>query len=165
MGVPGSTVAEWKADVQAACALKPQHLSCYGLQYEHNTPLTRKLEMGRIERIDQDVEATMYEFTCDALAAAGFEHYEVSNWAQPGEVCQHNLLYWRGRNWLAFGPSASGHLDGTRWRMTPHLHGWLEGVPWSPVEDLERLDVPTRARERLMLELRLLSLFRVLSIV
>ena len=155
MGIPGSTFELWREDLEAALELEPQHLSCYGLQYEHNTPLTRKLELGRIQRIDQELEARMYEHTCKRLEEAGFAHYEISNWAQRGEECRHNLLYWRGGNWLAFGPSASGHLDGTRWRITPRLGSWLEQAPWARVEDLECLDKSTRARERLMLELRL----------
>ena len=97
----------------------------------------------------------MYEYTCTTLAAGGWQQYEISNWAKPNAACRHNLIYWRGGNWLAFGPSASGHLDGTRWRNVPRLASWLEQGPWTPIEDLERLDPSTRRGERLMLELRL----------
>ena len=155
MGVPGSTFEQWCDDLDAALELDPWHLSCYGLQYEKNTPLTKKLELGRIEPIDDELEAQMYEHTCSQLEEAGLKHYELSNWARPGEECRHNLLYWSGGNWLAFGPSASGHLDGTRWRNVPRLGSWLGQAPWTSIEDLEHLDRPTRARERLMLELRL----------
>jgi len=155
MGIPSSTLKLRREDLDAALKLEPEHLSCYGLQYEHNTPLTRKLESGRIQRIEKELEAEMYEHTYERLEEAGFAHYEISNWARLGEECRHNLLYWRGGNWLAFGPSASGHLDGTRWRITPRLGSWLEQVPWAKVEDLEHLDKATRARGRLMLELRL----------
>ena len=155
MGVPGSTLPEWSDDLDQALALDPDHLSCYGLQYEPNTPLTRKLEMGQLDRLDEDLEATMYEHTVSRLRAEGFEHYEISNWARPGRACRHNLVYWRSQNWLAFGPSASGHLDGTRFKVTPRLSEWLSATGDVPVVDVEHLDDLARTGERLMLELRL----------
>lgn len=154
-GIPGSTLEDWAADLEAALALGPEHLSCYGLQYEPNTPMTRKLELGRLERIDDDLEAEMYEHTCERLAAAGYEHYEISNWARPGAACRHNLVYWRSGNWLAFGPSASGHLDGLRWKNVPRLGTWLEAGDGSPVVEVERPEDSVRVGECLMLELRL----------
>ena len=157
MGIPGSTLSEWADDLDQALALDPQHLSCYGLQYEPNTPLTRKLEMGQLDRLDEDLEATMYEHTVSRLRAEGFEHYEISNWARPGRACRHNLVYWRSRNWLAFGPSASGHMDGTRFKITPRLSEWLSASGDVPVVDVEHLDDLARTGERLMLELRLVD--------
>lgn len=157
MGVPGSLLSEWRDDLEQALALGPDHLSCYGLQYEPNTPLTRKLEMGHLERLDEDLEATMYEHTVARLRAEGFEHYEISNWARPGRACRHNLVYWKSENWLAFGPSASGHLEGTRFKVTPRLSEWLSASTSIPLVDVEHLDDLTRTGERLMLELRLVE--------
>ena len=156
-GVPGSTLEQWVDDLDQALALQPTHLSCYGLQYEPNTPMTRKLELGRIERLDEDLEARMYEHTCRLLGDQGFEHYEISNWCRPGRDCRHNLVYWRSGNWLAFGPSASGHLEGTRWKNVPRLGEWLDSDPWTRVVDVERADESGRVGEYLMLELRLLK--------
>ena len=155
MGIPGSSFEEWVFDLEQAVSLNPEHLSCYGLQYEPNTPLGARFHRGLVDGVEDALEARMYEHTCDTLAAGGWDQYEISNWARSGGVCLHNLVYWRGGNWLAFGPSASGHLDGTRWRNVPRLASWLEERPWAPVEDLERLDPSTRRGERLMLELRL----------
>ena len=155
MGVPGSSFEDWVHDLEQAVALNPGHLSCYGLQYEANTPLGARFHRGLVEGVDEELEARMYEYTCTTLAAGGWQQYEISNWAKPNAACRHNLIYWRGGNWLAFGPSASGHLDGTRWRNVPRLASWLEQGPWTPIEDLERLDPSTRRGERLMLELRL----------
>jgi oxygen-independent coproporphyrinogen-3 oxidase len=154
-GVPGSTLEQWQDDLGQALALHPDHLSCYGLQYEPNTPLTRKLELGRIKRLDEDLEARMYEQTCRLLGDEGYDHYEISNWCRPGATCRHNLVYWRSGDWLAFGPSASGHLDGTRWKNVPRLGEWLDSDPWTRVIDVERADASGRVGERLMLELRL----------
>ena len=155
MGIPGSSMADWRSDLEQAIALKPDHLSCYGLQYEPNTPLAAKLARGRVKAIPQELEAQMYEWTCQRLRAAGWEQYEISNWARPGRCCRHNLAYWTGGSWLALGPSAAGHLDGVRWRNVPRLASWQGGDGWPLVEDLERLDASTRTGEQLMLELRL----------
>jgi oxygen-independent coproporphyrinogen-3 oxidase len=155
MGIPGSVFSGWADDLDQALDLRPDHLSCYGLQFEPNTPLSRKLDMGHLQRIDDDLEAAMYEHTVARLSHAGFEQYEISNWSKPGRACQHNLVYWRSENWLAFGPSASGHMDGTRWKITPRLNEWLSHTSSAPVVDVEHLDDFTRAGERLMLEFRL----------
>ena len=155
MGIPGSTIADWRADLEQAISLEPDHLSCYGLQYEPDTPLAAKLARGRVEAVAQELEAEMYEWTCDRLPAAGWEQYEISNWARPGGRCRHNLVYWTGGSWLAMGPSAAGHLDGVRWRNVPRLTSWQGSDGWPLLEDLERLDDATRRGEQLMLELRL----------
>lgn len=156
-GVPGQSVEDWIGDLDAALDLQPTHLSCYGLMYEHNTPLTKRMEAGEITPVDQDVEAAMYEATLDRLEAAGFEQYEISNWARPTDFrCCHNLLYWRNANWLALGPSASGHIDGLRWKNIARLGDYLNSpTTLPPITDVERVDPSTQAGERFMLGLRL----------
>jgi oxygen-independent coproporphyrinogen III oxidase len=189
-GVPGQTLSDWLADLDAALALGPSHISCYGLMYESNTPLTRRMQAGQIQPVDQDVEAAMYEATIEHLGAAGFEQYEISNWARsaclaaslarrrddeakdqgalasqarrPNESarCRHNLLYWRNANWWAFGPSASGHVNGLRWKNVPRLGEYLadaDGSGWPPIMDVEIVDDATAAGEQFMLGLRLLE--------
>jgi oxygen-independent coproporphyrinogen-3 oxidase len=91
------------------------------------------------------------------LGDAGLEHYEISNWARPGLRCRHNELYWRNDDWLAIGPSASGHASGLRWRNVPRLGDWLEQGPWSPVQDVERLDDDGQVGEAFMMGLRMLE--------
>lgn len=156
-GIPGQTIGEWEADLESALSLEPDHMSCYSLMYEPNTPLTQKLKAGAIQRVDEDLEASMYERTMDTLATHGFEHYEISNWARPGARCRHNLTYWENRNWWAFGPSASGHVDGVRWKSVPRLADYLDSTPWPRVVDVEQLDEDGRIGEELMLRLRLLD--------
>jgi oxygen-independent coproporphyrinogen-3 oxidase len=154
-GVPGSTLEDWAFDLDAALALAPDHLSAYGLTYEPNTPLAVKESRGEVEAVEEDLEAAMYEHASDRLAADGFRRYEISNWAKPGCECRHNLLYWRNESWLAFGPSASGHLDGLRFKVVPRLGEWLESTePW-PLSEWERLDASGTFGEELMLSLRL----------
>ena len=153
--IPGQTLADWRRDLDRAIALEPDHLSCYNLTYEPKTAMTARRNAGVVEPVDNDIEAAMFETTLDTLSAAGFEAYEISNFARPDEACRHNLLYWTNANWWALGPSASGHVDGVRWKNVPRLGDWLQTSPWSPVTDVEQVDAHTRAGEELMLGLRL----------
>ena len=153
--IPGQTPEQLDADLDAALALEPTHLSYYGLTYEPNTALTQKLRLGRIRPIEEDAEAQMYDQILKRLAAAGFEHYEVSNWARPDRRCGHNLAYWLNKNWLGVGPSASSHLEGRRWKNQPHLGRYIAQSPQPPVVDEECLPQPQRLGEQLMLRLRL----------
>lgn len=154
-GVPGSSLADWECDLRTALDLAPTHLSCYGLVFEPGTPMTEKRRLGRIDAIDQDVEADMFECTRRTLAEAGFDHYEISNWAKPGDQCEHNLVYWRNGEWLGVGPAAAGHLQGVRYRQVPRLDEWLESTAPAPVVDLERPSPEVRRGDRWMMGLRL----------
>jgi oxygen-independent coproporphyrinogen-3 oxidase len=156
-GIPGQRPEGWATDLDAVLALEPTHLSCYNLTYEPNTPLAAKLRRGAIQRVEEDLEAEMYEATIDRLARAGFEHYEISNWARPGRACRHNLLYWRNRSWWPLGPGAAGHVDGVRWKNAPRLGEYLRVRPLPPITEVEQLDPDGRIGEILMLGLRLLE--------
>jgi oxygen-independent coproporphyrinogen-3 oxidase len=174
--IPGQTLPQWLDDLDRALALEPDHLSCYSLMYEPNTALTKKLQLGLLTECDESLEAAMYEATVDRLAAAGFQHYEISNWARrarPGSCpgssaadgapasaprrCHHNMLYWLNGNYLAIGPSASGHVAGYRWKNIPHLGRYLATAGPSPVQDVEKLDDQASIGEQIMLRLRLIE--------
>ncbi|MFO0828691.1 MAG: radical SAM family heme chaperone HemW [Phycisphaerales bacterium] len=154
-GIPGETLDDWTSDVERALDFEIVHLSCYGLTYEPNTAMSKRLERGHFEPCDEALEAAMYERTMDLLERRGFEHYEISNWAKPGEACRHNLAYWRNLDWWALGPSASGHVGGTRFKNVPRISEWLASAGASPVVDVERVDEDRRFGELLMLGLRL----------
>ncbi len=113
-GLAGQTMTQWQENVEQALALRPEHLSLYALTLEEGTPLTRDVGRGRISGPDPDLQADMYEWSRGRLAEAGFEHYEVSNWALPGRRCRHNLVYWRNGDWLGLGAGAHSHLGGQR---------------------------------------------------
>jgi oxygen-independent coproporphyrinogen-3 oxidase len=160
--IPGQTVEEWGADLDTALSLGVTHLSCYNLTYEPNTAMTQRLRMGQFEPIDDETEADMYALTLERIRAAGFERYEVSNFAKPGEESQHNLVYWRHGQWLAAGPSAGGHVwagpdmsaGSHRWKNLPRLSDWLESRGLSPVIDYEAPDPLRAVQERIMMGLR-----------
>ncbi|QOJ13563.1 MAG: radical SAM family heme chaperone HemW [Planctomycetia bacterium] len=155
--VPGQSVQRWLANVSAALALGPQHLSCYGLTYEPGTPLYDQLRTGRVQRVDEDREADMFEATIDHLAAAGFEQYEISNFARPGEACRHNLVYWNNLPALAIGPSAAGFDGSLRYRNVPDTAAYVRMIESGAAPRIEEecLSFDRRMRESAMLGLRL----------
>lgn len=158
--IPGQTMTDWLDDLHRAFALHPTHLSCYALTYEPNTPMTVKLAQGRIDRTDESLEAQMFHATIDTLAAAGYAQYEISNFSlTPAHRCQHNLNYWLNGDWLAIGPSASGHIQGLRWKNTPHLGRYLASSGGAPIDadSIEKLDPEQSIGEQLMLRLRLID--------
>jgi len=153
--IPRQTLAEWERDLERALALGTEHLSCYALTYEPNTAMTTRLGRGEFEPCDPDLEADMYLATVERCRGAGLERYEVSNFARAGAACAHNLAYWRQQNWLAAGPSASGHMDGLRWKNVPRLDTWLgSGEGLSPAIDVEHPDPRRNLIERVMTGIR-----------
>jgi len=113
-GLPGQTLDRWQASVMRALELGPDHLSLYCLILEPATPLTIEVNAGRQPRPDDDRQRDMFDWTVTCLTAAGYEFYELSNFARPGRRSEHNMRYWLGRPWLGLGPSAHSFLDGAR---------------------------------------------------
>lgn len=113
-GLPEQPLAAWQRNLEQALALAPEHLSLYALTIEEGTPLARDVARGRVAAPDPDMQAEHYEWTQDRLAAAGYEHYEISNWARPGRQCKHNLVYWQNREYLGLGAGAHSFLNGVR---------------------------------------------------
>ena len=114
-GLPAQTLARWEATLRDALGLAPVHLSAYCLTLEEGTPLAADVVAGRLPAPDPDRAAEMYERAEAILAAAGFLHYEISNWARPGFQCRHNLVYWYNGTYLGLGAGAHSHRDGRRW--------------------------------------------------
>jgi oxygen-independent coproporphyrinogen-3 oxidase len=155
--IPGQTVVEWRRDLERAIGLGVDHVSCYNLTYEANTAMTARLAKGEFTPMDEDTEIAMYHATWEVLRAAGFDRYEVSNYAKPGQESRHNLAYWRQAQWLAAGPSASAHVAGMRWKNRPRLDDYLsiEREGTSAVLDAEGVNEARALRERIMTGLRL----------
>ena len=109
-GLPGQTVDRWLESLEEAMALGPEHLSLYALTVEDGTPLASDIADGRIPAPDPDLQAELYLRTAERLSPAGYEQYEISNWARPGRRCRHNLTYWHNGFWLGLGAGAHSHL-------------------------------------------------------
>ena len=152
---PGETLDQWLADVDAAIALEPDHISSYGLTFERGTAFWSRRLRGELAGADEELERDMYAAVIDRLTAAGFEHYEVSNFARPGRRSRHNQAYWSGDGYYAAGPGAARYVDGVRETnhrsTTTYLRRVLAGE--SPVAERERLDPEARARELLVFSL------------
>lgn len=113
--VPGQTLEQWRATLEKTIALGPEHVSSYCLTYEEDTDYFRKL-LGGEYRQDVEWDAALFEMTMDTLNAAGFAQYEISNYARPGRESAHNQAYWRGADYLGFGPSAFSTRGTSRWQ-------------------------------------------------
>ena len=119
-GLPQQTLAQWRETLAAITALAPEHLSLYALTLEEGTPMHRWAAEGKIAPPDPDLAADMYQQARETLAAGGYRHYEISNWAQPQRECAHNLVYWRNGPYLGVGPGAHSHLGDYRfWTQRP----------------------------------------------
>jgi oxygen-independent coproporphyrinogen-3 oxidase len=124
-GLPGQTLDSWRESLNAALALAPDHLSLYCLTIEPGTPMQRWLLEGRIAAPDPDLASEQYDLACARLAAEGWEHYEISNWARPGRACRHNLTYWRNEPYLGLGAGAHGYAGSTRYENVKQPRTYL----------------------------------------
>jgi oxygen-independent coproporphyrinogen-3 oxidase len=158
-GIPGQSLAGWKTSLASAVDLGVDHLSCYSLTYEPDTPLTEHVRRGVLPRCDESIEAEMYHATIDHLTEAGFEHYEVSNFARPGRRCEHNMIYWRHDPYVGIGPSAAGYLHGCRYRNIPDIDEYIRRIDRAGHAEAERERLTGRALagEMAMLGLRLIE--------
>ncbi|MBN2513562.1 MAG: radical SAM family heme chaperone HemW, partial [Sedimentisphaerales bacterium] len=126
--IPGSTLSDWKDSLEEAIALRPRHISAYSLTYEGDTPLVRETAAGRIKPVSDELDRRMYDLTIDTLAAAGFEQYEISNFARPSFECRHNLRYWKNRPYIGLGPAAAGWFRGKRTENVPDLQQYIAAI-------------------------------------
>lgn len=155
-GVPGQSMETWQATLQRAIGLGPEHVSTYGLTWESGTAFGTRRDRGELSPVDEELEREQYGMAIKVLAAAGFEHYEISNFAKPGFRCRHNEVYWAGDEYWAFGPGAARYLDGRRETNIRSVLGWLAKMErgQTPIADAEELEPRHRAHELLFLGLR-----------
>lgn len=125
-GLPGQTMPSWEKSVEAALALQPQHLSCYGLKVEEGTPLSTRREEACLP--GDEAQADMYLYAVDYLAGQGYQQYEISNFAREGLASRHNLKYWTLGEYMGFGPGAHSDLGGVRYAYEKDLEGYIRGV-------------------------------------
>ncbi|MCX6139319.1 MAG: radical SAM family heme chaperone HemW [Candidatus Kapabacteria bacterium] len=136
--VPGQTMETLAYNLERMLILAPDHISAYSLIYEHGTPLFARLKKGLVTPTSEDIDAAMYALVIKTLTDAGYEQYEVSNFARPGKRCIHNLTYWHGENYLAFGPSAHGYIGSTRYWNHRSLTAWTAKVHTGELPEANR---------------------------
>ncbi len=157
-GTPGESLDDWQRSLDAALATEPDHLSAYALIVEEGTKLARQIARGEVPDVDDDLHATFYEALDARLGAAGYDWYEVSNWARnPEQRSRHNRAYWTGQDWWGVGPGAHSHVGGVRWWNVKHPAAYADRLAHglSPAAGRETLDAETRRIERVLLEVRL----------
>lgn len=178
-GLPHQSVSGWQDTLRRATELEPEHLSLYSLIVEPETPLYHWVETGRVDSPDDDEAAALYETAMARLAAAGYCHYEISNWTRtddrqpetgtPSLACRHNLVYWRNQEYLGIGPGAHSHLRltvktgttiGRRWGNRKAVQGYIRRLAADGDGDVEAyhedLAADVAMGETMMLGLRLL---------
>lgn len=155
-GVPSLTIDDWRDTLQRAIDLEPTHISTYGLTFEKGTSFWNQRERGALIPIDEELERDQYALAMEILSSAGFQQYEISNFAKPGFESRHNNVYWNGDSYWGFGPGAASYLNGRRETNIRSVLGWLARLERneSAVADSEVLEDEHRSRELIYLGLR-----------
>lgn len=164
-GLPGQSPAQWREALRRVIDLGPEHVSAYSLQIEDGTAFHRWECEGRFVQggaaalPGEDEAAEMYLLARESLVAAGYEHYEISNFARPGFRSRHNLIYWHNGDYLGLGPGASSHLSGRRWTNQRRLDRYRKAVAEGrlPREEVEEVDREREMGDTMILGLRLLE--------
>ncbi|MBR6866613.1 MAG: radical SAM family heme chaperone HemW, partial [Prevotella sp.] len=154
-GFPGETLDAWQRDIDAALALDVEHISAYCLSLEPGTPLYEQVKNGNVEMGNEEAERQMYELLIDRLTAAGYEHYEISNFAQPGRRSRHNSSYWTDVPYIGLGAAAHSYDGRYRQWNVSDLDQYIKGIAsGTPDTERELIDEVTRFNDRVMLSLR-----------
>lgn len=157
-GLPGQTIRQWQDTLERTVSLLPEHISTYCLTYEEDTEFFLRHARGEF-RQDSDADAEFFEMTMSILEAAGYEHYEISNYARPGFRSAHNRAYWSGSDYLGIGPSAFSTVGMTRWQNIADFRRYadtiLSGKP--AISSVEQLTPEMKRAEKIALSLRTLD--------
>ena len=154
-GFPNQTLDEVKADIDEALRLDVEHISTYCLMYEEGTALYRLLEQGKVKEIDEELERQMYYTLIERLESAGYEHYEISNFARPGYRSRHNSSYWHGVPYIGVGAAAHSYDIKTRSWNVADIRQYIEGMERGErISDEETLDEDTRYNDAITVSLR-----------
>ncbi|RYD03405.1 hypothetical protein N752_19700 [Desulforamulus aquiferis] len=156
-GLPGQTLEQWRRTLEVVAAWRPEHLSCYGLQLEEGTPLADAVDAGKTKVCPEELELEMYLLGIKTLSTLGYGQYEISNFARPNFLCQHNLIYWHNNNYLGLGPAAHSFMDGTRFSNVSSLEEYTRLLfsGRRPIEESRTLGREEQMGDTIFLGLRL----------
>lgn len=154
-GFPGQTIDEWHRDIDQALTLDVEHLSAYALMFEEGTPLYQLQKQGIVKELDEELSLQMYSDLIDQLKVAGYEHYEISNFAKRGYRSRHNSSYWNWTPYLGLGAAAHSFNGTSRQWNTNDINAYIHGIEsGKPVTEFETLDANTRYNDMVMTALR-----------
>jgi len=154
-GLPGQTIRQWQSSLEKTIGFQPEHISTYCLTYEEDTEFFIRHQKGEF-RQDSDEDAEFFELAMSTLEGAGYEHYEISNYARGGFASVHNQAYWGGEDYLGIGPSAFSTAGSARWQNVCDYREYAERIlhGGSPVASIEHLTTAMKRAERIALSLR-----------
>lgn len=153
--IPGQDDSRWEEDIEQALLLEPQHISCYSLTIEPQTVFGKWATAGKLKAIPDDLAANQLEILMDRLQLAGYEHYEISNFALPGFYSRHNSSYWRQENYLGVGPSAHSFNQVSRQFNVRNNHHYLKGITQGTIPaEKEVLTIENKINEFILTTLR-----------
>jgi len=157
--VPGSNLKNWRETIKKASRSSIQHISAYSLTYEKNTPLEKTKLSGKIKTVDEDTDRKMFEAAIRKLTDAGFEHYEISNFAKPGFKCRHNLTYWKNDFYLGIGPAAASFSGDYRIENISDIDKYVECIESDrePAAEKIKITPSEKASQTAVLNLRLIK--------
>ncbi|MCX5633599.1 MAG: radical SAM family heme chaperone HemW [Phycisphaerae bacterium] len=157
--VPGSNLSNWRQTLKKAIQADVQHISAYSLSYEKNTPLEKTKSAGKVKAVDEELDRKMYETVIKELAKAGFEHYEISNFAKPGFKCRHNLTYWKNEYYLGIGPAAASYIGDWRIENISDIEKYVEYIEQNENAAAEKIKISPleKASQTAVLNLRLIE--------
>jgi oxygen-independent coproporphyrinogen-3 oxidase len=156
-GLPGQTQVQWMTTLNRVLDAAPDHISCYALTIEEHSQLYIDLKRGSFPPLDLKLQNELEELAVSRLTCAGYERYEISNFARPGHACRHNLLYWQGEEYLGLGPSAQSYVDGIRFGNIADLRLYEQHVTADtlPISESVMLDAEQRRRDAVIFGLRM----------
>lgn len=157
-GIPGQSIDDWISNLEQAVECAPRHLSAYLLQPGDHTPMAVDVEKGRLALLDDEIEAAMYYKTLEFLQERGFEHYEISNFCQPGYECRHNINYWQAGEYIGIGAGAVSYTNFRRYLNRVNWQeyvNFLENGQGCKVEELEKMSAPELLADAMITGLRM----------
>lgn len=170
--IPGQTMEVWRQTLGEVSSMESEHLSCYEVMYEEDTPLFHQLQAGKLD-VNEELACAMYEELCEVADHSGFTQYEVANFAKggltaphasgntsvPARACRHNVNYWRGGSFIGLGPSATSYVDGVRWKNCANTERYCEALEsgGSLTDFREQLPASSRAGETAAFGLRMVE--------
>ncbi len=158
-GIPGQTVNDWRETVDLVIRLGLQHISCYSLKIEEETPFYDMLRAGSLQPVDDELDRRMYWYAVDELKKRGYIHYEISNFSLPGYECRHNLVYWEAEEYLGIGVGAHSYLGGKRYNNIYDIEDYINITVnnGNPAENVQLIDRTESMAEYMILGLRLVE--------
>lgn len=158
-GLPDQSLTDWQNTLQQVVQLSPEHISAYGLKIEEGTPFALDQENGLLMPCDEELELAMYQQTREILQQAGYQQYEISNFAKPGKPSQHNLTYWHNEPYLGLGLAAHSFMTGQRWENYASIDQYNNALKQGlfPIANEEAIPLSEQIQDAIFLGLRLIA--------